>query len=326
MVKDNTIGRREWSELIKRVRDQTDLCVGASATITAANIAYSREGKARKNPTEEDFYRAFEELSKHCDAIEVFPTITLESLDMIENSNRIMKSSVSRAGDIITRYMKSEKRENPFYQDFDWFLNEAKKNNITLILGNGFRAGSIHDSLDDMQMYEVELMKRFSDRALREGVNIIAGVYGHVKYDPDKLKQIRETLEIPTGGLGPLLTDIGVGYDHINAAIGIVLLRDYIDWVSLITPAEHMSLPTLQDCQDGMSAINLARHILDLRRGENSESDLEMSLARNDLDWETMRAVSINPYNVRWDEAGVRQKSPCSLCGPYCPLIRDKGK
>jgi phosphomethylpyrimidine synthase len=199
MVKDNTIGRKEWYELIKRVRDHTDLCVGASATITAANIAYSREEKYRINPVEEDFYEAFERLSEYCDAIEVFPTITLESLEMIKRSNRTMKGSISRAGDIITRYMSRERRENPFYQDFDWFLDKAKRKEITLILGNGFRAGCLEDSLDDMQMYEVQLMSYFSNKALERGVGVIAGVFGHVKYNPTLLRKIRENLDIPIG-------------------------------------------------------------------------------------------------------------------------------
>jgi phosphomethylpyrimidine synthase len=321
MVKDNTIGRKEWAELIKSVRRETDLCVGASATITAANIAFSREGKARANPREEDFYNAFEELSNHCDAIEVFPTITSESLEMVRASDRVMKSSISRAGDIITRYMNVAGKENPFYQDFSWFLRRAKENDITLILGNGFRAGCIHDSLDTMQMYEVERMKEFSELAIKWGVRIIAGVYGHVMSDEGKFEEIRSKLRIPTGGLGPLLTDIAAGYDHINAAIGIITLRKYIDWVSLITPAEHMGLPTPQDGQDGMAAVNLARHILDLRRGEGQAEDLEMSKAREDLDWEAMRERSIDPCNARWENTKHEKGSPCTLCGAYCPLI-----
>ena len=327
MVKDNTIGRREWFELIKRVRDHTDLCVGASVTITAANIAYSRNEKHRENPKEGDFYKAFEILSEYCDSIEVFPTVTLESLEMVNRSQRIMKNSVSRAGNIITRYINLVNKENPFYQNFDWFLDEAAKNKITLILGNGFRAGCLEDSLDDMQMYEIRLMKKFSDRAHEKGVDVIAGVYGHVKYDKNKLESIRKVLDIPTGGLCPLLTDVGCGYDHINAAIGIFLLRDYIDWVSLITPTEHIGLPTLKDYQEGMATISLARHILDLTRNKKGfENDKNISKARNNLDWESMKKYSINQYNPRWDGIELKLGHNCSLCGPYCPLIKNENE
>ena len=126
--------------------------------------------------------------------------------------------------------------------------------------------------------------------------------------------------------MGPLLTDVAAGYDHINAAIGTVLMREYIDWVSLVTPAEHMSLPTLKDCQDGMAAINLARHILDLIRNDKEyEWDRTISEARNRLDWKTMRDKSINPYNPRWEDINV-ERAYCSLCGPYCPLLYNKSK
>lgn len=235
-----------------------------------------------------------------------------------------MKNTVSRAGDIISRYMEDGKN-NPFHSNFDWFLKEAKKKDITLILGSGFRAGCLHDSLDDFQMYEANLMEEFSEQALENDVKIITGIYGHTKYDISKLQKIRETVKIPTGGLGPLLTDIGTGYDHINAAIGIVALRDYIDWVSLITPAEHMGLPTLQDCQDGMSSINLARHIVDVMKNKNYDGDLKISEARNNLDWESMREYSINPYSTRWNKLGIKQKNPCTLCGPWCPLLYNNG-
>lgn len=321
MVKDNTIGRKEWLELIRRVREKTDLCVAGSATITAANMVFCREDQPRANPTEQDFYKAFETLSQYCDAIEVFPTITLEGIEKINHSDRLMKNSISRAGDIISRYMHEEKKENPFFSDFDWFLDESKKNDVTLILGNGYRPGCLHDSLDVLQMYEIDLMRQFADKAVKKGVGIVAGIYGHTKYDLNTLKAIRETIEIPIGGLGPLLTDIGIGYDHLNAAIGTVMLREYIDWVSLITPAEHTSLPSLRDCQDGMTAINLARHILDLMKGKGYERDLKLSEARGKLDWESMREQSINPYSVKWEEIGVRQKSPCTLCGAWCPLL-----
>lgn len=326
MVKDNTIGRKEWEKLFERVSEETNLCVGASATITAANMASDRTGEC-SNPTEDEYYQAFERLAEVCDAIEVFPTITEESIYLLEKSNRLNKTSVSRAGAIITRYMTripGKISENPFYSNFEWFLNFAKKKDITLILGNGYRAGCLADSMDDVQLYETGVMKEFSKKATDRGVKVIAGIFGHV--DPskkDKIENIRSQIDVPIGGLGPLVTDISLGYDHINAAIGIALLREYIDWVSLITPAEHIGLPNVNDVYDGMAAINTARHILDLMNGstEAYKKDSMMAKSRTTLDWQGVVRSSINPYLNRLREVEKRtEKSFCDLCGEWCPL------
>jgi phosphomethylpyrimidine synthase len=322
MIKDNTIGRKEWFDLLKKAAESTDLCIGASATIAAANMAFEREGCYI--PRVDDFYSAFEKLSDVCDAIEVFPTITDTGITKLEKSRRVLKTSTSRAGSIMMKFMKQN--QNPFYSDFDWFLDYAKKKDITLILGNGFRASNIADSLDELQTYEMELMKTFAERAVNKNVKIIAGIFGHVNPAyKERIKEMRENIEIPIGGLGPLLTDVSLGYDHLNAAIGIVLLRDYIDWVSLITPAEHICLPTMTDVYDGMAAVNIARHILDLRQGKECEKDYKMALARVNLDWEEMKNASVNPYSDRINKIAQRLKgNPCSMCGEWCPIYQSK--
>lgn len=320
MVKDNTIGRIEWEKLIYKVSKSTNLCVGASATIVAANIASSRKNMCYETPTKEDFYHAFEILTKYCDAIEVFPSITNDIIDKLYKSDRIFKHSVSRAGNIIIDYMKTRNEKNPFFSDWGWFVDYAKDEEITLILGNGLRAGCIKDSLDYLQMYEVKLFREFSRIAIDSGVGVIAGVIGHT--DPTKteiLEKIRRNLDVPIGGLGPLITDTAIGYDHINAAIGIVVLRKYIDWVSLITPAEHIGLPSLEDVYQGMVAVNLARHIANIIGGDREahERDRLISEKRANLNWKGMIELSIDPYLQRLNR---KEGSPCSLCGRWCPI------
>jgi phosphomethylpyrimidine synthase len=112
-------------------------------------------------------------------------------------------------------------------------------------------------------MHEVKLVKEFAQRAVDKNVGVIAGIFGHV--DPSKswfFKKVRREIPIPIGGLGPLSTDIALGYDHINAAITLVMFRKYLDWVSVITPAEHIGMPRISDVDDGVSAFNIARHVL----------------------------------------------------------------
>lgn len=323
MVKDNSVGRKEWFRLLKTVADEIDLPIGASATLAAANLAVD----AGKNPTdvsERLFFNGFEKLAEVCDAIEIFPTITKESLRILSETQRVNKLVISRAGNIVANYVERTGRENPFYADFDWFLDQAKEKEITLILGNGLRAACLADCFDEAQMFEIKLIKEFSEKAVAKGVRIIAGLFGHI--DPSKtefFETIKREILIPIGGLGPLSTDVALGYDHINAAISIVMFRQYIDWVSIITPAEHIGMPSLSDAADGITAFNIARHILDLKAGRGKERDLQMAKARMHKLWcAGMPEIALNPYSPAVARI-AKEKWPngCTLCGGWCPFV-----
>lgn len=323
MVKDNSVGRKEWFRLLQTVADEIDLPIGASATLAAANLAVD----AGKNPTdvsERLFFNGFEKLAKVCDAIEIFPTITRESLRILAESQRVNKLVISRAGNIVANYVKRTGQESPFYADFDWFLDQAEEKEITLILGNGLRAACLADCFDETQMFEIKLVKEFAERAVAKGVHMIAGVFGHI--DPSKtefFETIRREIPIPIGGLGPLSTDVALGYDHINAAISIVMFRQYIDWVSIITPAEHIGMPSFSDAADGITAFNIARHILDLKAGKDKERDLQMAKARMHKLWcAGMSELALNPYSPAVARV-AKEKWPngCTLCGNWCPFV-----
>jgi phosphomethylpyrimidine synthase len=323
MVKDNSVGRKEWFRLLQTVAGEIDLPIGASATLAAANLAVD----AGKNPTdvsERLFFNGFEKLAEVCDAIEIFPTITQESLKILAESQRVNNLVISRAGNIVASYIEKTGRENPFCTDFDWFLDQAKEKEITLILGNGLRAACLADCFDETQMFEIKLVKEFAERAVAKGVRIVAGVFGHI--DPSKtefFETIRREIPIPIGGLGPLSTDLALGYDHINAAISIVVFRQYIDWVSIITPAEHIGMPSFSDAADGITAFNIARHILDLKAGKGKERDLQMAKARMYKLWcAGMSELSLNPYSPAVARV-AKEKWPngCTLCGNWCPFV-----
>ena len=322
MVKDNSVGRREWQELLKRVSQEINLPIGASATLAAANLSVD-SGGTPVEVTEHQFYQGFEMLAEVCDAIEVFPTITPESMRVLADSKRINKLVISRAGNIITHYLQRSGSGNPYFNNFDWFLDQAKEKGITLIVGNGFRASCLADSFDEVQSLELQIAKEFAERAVAKGVSIIVGVLGHI--DPSQiniLEKIRQEIPVPVGGLGPLSTDIALGYDHINAAISIVLFRQYIDWVSVITPAEHIGMPSINDDADGITAFNIARHILALRSGKEKERDLRMAQARSrKLYCAGTPGLSINPYALAIARMAC-EKLPtgCTLCGDWCPF------
>ena len=219
MVKDNSVGRREWYELLSRVSREIDLPIGASAMLAAANLAVD-SGSRPAGVIERLFYQGFEKLAEICDAIEVFPTITQESLKVLAGSKRVNKIVISRAGSIIVNFLQRTGGINPYFRDFDWFLDQAKEKNITLIIGNGFRASCLADSFDEVQLLELQIAREFASRAVARGVSIIVGVFGHI--DPsqtDAFKRAREEIPVPIGGLGPLATDIALGYDHINLSL-----------------------------------------------------------------------------------------------------------
>ena len=328
MVKDNSVGRKEWFRLLQTVADEIDLPIGASATLAAANLAVD----AGKNPTdvsERLFFNGFEKLAEVCDAIEIFPTITRKSLKILAESQRVNKLVISRAGNIVANYVERTGQESPFYTDFDWFLDQAKEREITLILGNGLRAACLADCFDETQICEIKLVKEFAERAVAKGVHMIAGVFGHI--DPSKtefFETIRREIPIPIGGLGPLSTDVALGYDHINAAISIVVFRQYIDWVSIITPAEHIGMPSFSDAADGITAFNIARHILDLKAGKDKERDLQMAKARMHKLWcAGMSELALNPYSPAVARV-AKEKWPngCTLCGDWCPFVNKPKK
>jgi len=328
MIKDNSVGRKEWFRLLKSVSEEINLPLGASATLAAGNLAIEA-GKRPTDITKELLFRGFEKLTEVCDAIEVFPTITKKSLKILSESQRVIKTVISRAGNIFAHYIQTSGCENPFYTDFDWFLDQAKEKEITLIFGNGLRAACLADAFDEVQMYEIELVKELAQKAVDKNVRVIAGIFGHI--DPSKtefFKKVREEIPIPIGGLGPLSTDIALGYDHINAAISLVMFREYFDWVSIITPAEHIGMPSFSDASDGITAFNIARHILDLKEGRNQEKDLRMAKARMNKLWcAGMPEIALNPYSPAIARV-AKEKWPdgCTLCGDWCPLVTKQEK
>jgi phosphomethylpyrimidine synthase len=328
MIKDNSVGRKEWFRLLKSVSEEINLPLGASATLAAGNLAIEA-GKRPTDITKELLFRGFEKLTEVCDAIEVFPTITKKSLKILLESQRVIKTVISRAGNIIAHYIQTSGCENPFYTDFDWFLDQAKEKEITLIFGNGLRAACLADAFDEVQMYEIELVKELAQKAVDKNVRVIAGIFGHI--DPSKtefFKKVREEIPIPIGGLGPLSTDIALGYDHINAAISLVMFREYFDWVSIITPAEHIGMPSFSDASDGITAFNIARHILDLKEGRNQEKDLRMAKARMNKLWcAGMPEIALNPYSPAIARV-AKEKWPdgCTLCGDWCPFVTKRKK
>jgi len=299
MITDNSIGRKECIEFYEELSKFTKLPYGGLVVYYVENFAL-KEGRS-KVYTEEDFFKSFEFIvNQKSSFVEIHPTLTRNLLKKINFKKRPI---VSRSGGILAEYMLKENVENPLFKNYNYFLEMARNNEVALIIGTCLRPGSLRDSFDELHLEEIKLQKELVKKAHEEHVQVMVEVLGHIRLvDIEKYRILRKEIDAPIGALGPILTDTGIGMDHIVAAIGMVCVSDYVDWCSVITPMEHLGLPREQDIIEGIRSANIARHIIALLRGEEYEK-------------EDSEFIS-----------GCRS-FPCSMCGEeYCPLRLTRGE
>ncbi|PIP19839.1 MAG: phosphomethylpyrimidine synthase [Candidatus Omnitrophica bacterium CG08_land_8_20_14_0_20_41_16] len=253
--------------------------------------------------------------------------VTKKSMVSLRNSKRIL-NIVSRGGAIIANWMNLYGKENPFFEHFDEILDIAYKYDVVLSLGDGMRPGSILDANDEAQFSELKILGGLALRAKKRNVQVMIEGPGHVPLDKIKENIILEKKlchNAPFYVLGPLVTDIASGYDHINASIGGALAASFgADFLCYVTPAEHLRHPSLEDVRDGVVASKISAHSADIvkRNKQAIEWDRQMSLARKKRDWVRQIRLSIDP-----DKAGEYRKSSqptdsgvCTMCGKYCSI------
>jgi len=233
---------------------------------------------------------------------------------------------VSRGGSFLVKWMLYHNAENPLYTHFDQILELAAKYDVVLSLGDGLRPGCLSDATDRAQLAELAELGRLQRRALRAGVQVMIEGPGHVP-----LQQIAYNIRLqkklchgaPFYVLGPLVTDISPGYDHIAGAIGGALAAFYgADFLCYLTPKEHLGLPNLEDVIEGVIASRLAAHAADLARGQQQawEEDRRMAEARSQLDWPKMFSLALDPLKAkRFREEFLHDSQEiCSMCGQFC--------
>jgi phosphomethylpyrimidine synthase len=279
------------------------------------------------NMTVDDIFSIIEQQAKEgVDFMTVHCGITRASIARLKRQKRLT-DVVSRGGAFLIGWMLYNDRENPLYEHFDHLLDIARKFDVTLSLGDGMRPGSIADATDRAQIDELITLGELVDRAREAGVQVMVEGPGHIP-----LNQIASNVQLekslchgaPFYVLGPLVTDIGAGYDHITAAIGgAIAAASGADFLCYVTPTEHLSLPDVEDVKNGVIASRIAAHAADIVRGKKqaSEWDRKMSVARKRLDWETQAELSLDPEKVK----SVHSKyssggSACSMCGKYCAM------
>jgi phosphomethylpyrimidine synthase len=234
---------------------------------------------------------------------------------------------VSRGGAFLVAWMRRFGRENPLYEQYDRLLAIAKEYDVTLSLGDGLRPGCLADATDRAQLHELKILGDLTRRAWAAGVQVMVEGPGHLP-----LQAIRRNVRLqqkycqgaPFYVLGPLVTDVASGYDHIAGAIGGALAAtEGAAFLCYVTPAEHLKLPEVEDVIDGVVASRIAAHAADIARSlpGAGDWDLKMSQARRALDWETQIKLSINPVKARrYRELSQAKEDQCTMCGRFCAM------
>lgn len=315
-------------DIRKAVLAETKLCVGSVPLYQAACDTVTKKGKPIVDMSVDEIFAGIEKhLEDGVDFITVHCGVTRATLDQMDKEGRIMEV-VSRGGSFTCAWMEHNRAENPLYEHFDRLLELVKPYDATLSLGDGFRPGCIADATDRAQIHELLVLGELTQRAWNHGIQVMIEGPGHVP-----LNQIQANIQLqkrvchgaPFYVLGPLVTDIAPGYDHITCAIGGAIAGSAgADFLCYVTPSEHLCLPTAEDVHEGVMATRLAAHAADVAKGVPGamEWDNAMSRARKSLDWEKQYELALDPELARKRRGATAGSADvhgaCTMCGEFC--------
>ena len=316
----------DFAEIRKRIVGSTSLSVG-SVPLYQAFIEAARRDGAVVNMREDDLFRITAEQARlGTNFMAIHTGINWETVKRLRNQGRHC-GLVSRGGAFMTAWMIHNQKENPLYAEFDYLLEIMKEHEVTLSMGNGMRAGAVHDATDRAGIQELLINAELADKAHADGVQVIVEGPGHVPMDEIQANVVLEkrvTNRKPFYMLGPLVTDIAPGYDDRVAAIGAAISSAYgADFICYVTTAEHLALPTPEEVYEGVISSRIAAHVGDMiKLKKTREADLEMGHARKELDWERQFQVSMNPARARQIRAErmPADTDACTMCGDYCAI------
>ncbi|MBP2632727.1 MAG: Phosphomethylpyrimidine synthase [Firmicutes bacterium] len=311
----------------KSIIDKSTVMVGTVPIYQATVNAIKTYG-AVVDMTSDDLLHAIATQAKDgADFMTIHCGVTREVINRMRSQGRVM-DVVSRGGSFITGWMLHNQKENPLYERYDDILDICGQYDVTISLGDGLRPGCLADATDRAQVQELLILGELVDRAWEKGVQVLVEGPGHVPFD-----QIAANMKLqkqlcknaPFYVLGPLVTDVAPGYDHITSAIGGTLAAaNGADFLCYVTPAEHLALPTIEDVHEGVIASRIAAHAADIVKGVPGakEWDLKMAKARKALDWQKQIDLAIDPVKAK-AKRGARNAEgteACSMCGDYCAM------
>jgi phosphomethylpyrimidine synthase len=316
--------------------DETRKAVMKASTVPVGTVpiyqaAVEMPRKKKRPMVEMTADDLFEVIERHgedgVDFITVHCGVTRGSVEKIKKEGRLL-GVVSRGGAILAEWMDYNRKENPLFENYSRLLEIAKAYDMTLSLGDGLRPGCLADATDRGQVQELILLGELTERARAKGVQVMIEGPGHVPLDQieaNVLLEKRICHGAPFYVLGPLVTDIAPGYDHITGAIGgAIAARAGADFLCYVTPSEHLRLPTVEDVKEGVIASRIAGHAADIARGLKGamKQDSDMARARRALDWQEQIRLSIDPQRARkLRESSLPHDSDvCTMCGELCAV------
>jgi len=300
--------------------------VGTVPIYQAGIEALERHGAIVKM-TVDELFRVIEEHARDgVDFITVHCGVTRSAIARLKTQGRVA-DVVSRGGAFLIGWMLYNERENPLYEYFDRLLEIARQFDVSLSLGDGMRPGCLADATDRPQIEELLVAGELVQRARQAGVQVMVEGPGHLPLNQIETNvQLEKTIcdGAPFYVLGPLVTDVAVGYDHITGAIGgAIAAACGTDFLCYVTPAEHLGLPDPEDVKQGVIASRIAAHAGDIAKGVRGadEWDRKMSMARKRLDWEEQARLSLDPeHSRRVHGKHATIGVACSMCGEFCAM------
>ncbi|MBN2488742.1 MAG: phosphomethylpyrimidine synthase ThiC [Methanosarcinaceae archaeon] len=315
----------DFLEIRRRVIENTTLSVG-SVPLYQAFIEAARKHGSIVHMTEDDLFKATEDQAKlGTNFMAIHTGINNITLDRLKEHGRY-GGLCSRGGAFMSAWMLHNEKENPLFSQFDYLIEILKEHEVVLSTGNGMRAGAVHDATDRAQIQELIINSELGDKAHKAGLQVIVEGPGHVPLD--EIETNVKLMKAMSGGkpfymLGPLVSDIAPGYDHIVTAIGASISSSVgCDFLCYVTPAEHLALPNAEDVRTGVMASRIAAHVGDMIKLGKRDQDLAMGRARQSLDWEKQYELALDPEHAKEirNSRAPEDTDACTMCGDFCAL------
>ncbi|MDD5449276.1 MAG: phosphomethylpyrimidine synthase ThiC, partial [Candidatus Omnitrophica bacterium] len=316
---------------LKKIRKQIlkECCLPVGTVpIYEAAVEITRRNRQFKDITAAQFFDCLERQAEDgVDFFTIHAGVTRETVKRLQDQGRIL-DIVSRGGAILAEWMLTNDRENPFFEMFDRVIDIAKRYDITLSLGDGLRPGALADGTDRAQAQELIILGELAKKAKQSGVQVMIEGPGHLPLDQIEMNvKLEKCLcgGAPFYVLGPLVTDIAPGYDHITSAIGGALAAACgADFLCYVTPSEHLRLPSAEDVEMGVVASRIAAHAADIVKKVPGalDWDIRMSKARKKRDWPRQFELALETKRPRQFRKSSRPgaEDVCTMCGKYCSM------
>jgi phosphomethylpyrimidine synthase len=323
-VMDLSVGG-DIDEVRRRIIRAVKVPIG-TVPIYQAGIQAAERGSVVDMSSDDIFNAIRRHAEDGVDFVTVHCGVTKAAVDALRRSGRLM-DVVSRGGSFLAAWIIHNERENPLYAEFDYLLELAREFDLTLSLGDGMRPGCLADASDRAQFQELITLGEFVERAWAKDVQVMVEGPGHLPLDHIEANvKLEKTIcrGAPFYVLGPIVTDIAPGYDHIVGAIGgAIAAWAGADFLCYVTGSEHVCLPTVEDVKEGVIAAKIAAHVADIVKGGDVDRDIAMSRARKELNWQKQFELAIDPEKAR----ELRRRRPplldprvCGMCGKFCAI------